>query len=86
MTRRVVKVKVCDRCDSVEKVRTLRLIDPIGGRQATFDACRECREAVPLAEWEKLVNKRPRHKSTGGVVVSGAVLEKAKKASRLAPS
>lgn len=86
MTKRVVNVKVCDRCDSTERVRKLRLTDADTNRQATFDACLECRSTLPLVEWEKLLKKSPRQRTAGSVVVSGAVLEKAKQASRLAPS
>lgn len=78
MSRRVVRVKVCDRCDSTDRVRKLRLVDPETHRQATFDVCMECRATVPLLEWERLLKKNPRQRTGGSVVVSGAVLEKAR--------
>lgn len=79
MAERRLRVKVCDRCDSTDTIRKLRLTDPETNRQATFDACLECRSTVPLVEWEKLLRKSPRQRTAGSVVVSGAVLEKARR-------
>lgn len=55
MAKVEVVTTVCDRCGGTEEVvpRQLRQVDR--KRQATFDACGECRRTVPLEEWEKLI-------------------------------
>ena len=71
MAKRTVTVNYCDRCDSEDDIRKLKLVDPVTNRQASFDACLECRSTIALVEWEKLLKKGPRQRTR--VIASGAV-------------
>ena len=76
MVRKRVEVALCDYCHrQADDVERRRLVVPRTNRQLTFDACEDCRTTVPLAEWEKLMPKKPKT-TRGSVVVSVEEVER----------
>ena len=71
-------VRLCDRCGSTRGTERWRVLKMEARKQATFDACKDCRDTVPLTEWEKLIPRSPRG-NTQGLVVPLDVVEKAKR-------
>lgn len=84
MAKVEVVTTVCDHCGGVEDVRSRQLREMDSKRQATFDACAECRRTVPLDEWEKLIPAKGSRTRTVGrrVLNTPEQLEAAKKKSR----
>lgn len=74
---------MCDRCglpkDDVELRKIVMPNLGKGGRSFSFDACLECRQSVPLAEWEKLLPKKPRATRASLVVSEEAVMAAGRK-------
>lgn len=55
-------LRSCDRCgtttDDVEPRKVVRPAAGASGRTASFDACQECRDTIPLSEWEQLIREK----------------------------